>query len=138
MKPFDGCGRLQRARLKRAGAFHFCKGVSVSIILLTHSCAEAVMLPGCGSAGSPSTKPSNVVVSLQPGSASLFLGQTQQFQATVMGATDTSVRWLVNNVPQGNACTGTISAGGLYTAPADLLSAACGSVDANGLYTAPA
>ena len=81
------------------------------------------MFPGCGSTGSPSTKPSNVVVSLQPGSAALFLGQPQQFQATVTGAVDASVRWLVNNVPQGNASIGTISAGGLYTAPVDLPSA---------------
>ncbi|HYL69220.1 MAG TPA: hypothetical protein VEX69_08635 [Candidatus Limnocylindria bacterium] len=81
------------------------------------------MLPGCGST-SPSTTPTNVVVSVQPGSASLFLGQTQQFQATVTGATDTSVRWLVNNVAGGNASAGTISAGGLYSAPVDLPSPA--------------
>jgi hypothetical protein len=40
------------------------------------------------------------------------------------------VRWLVNNVTQGNASTGTISAGGLYTAPMDLPSAASVRVQA--------
>ena len=69
------------------------------------------MLPGCGTTGSSSTTPSSVVVSVQPGSVRLFLGKSQQFQATVTGATDQSVRWLVNNVPQGNASVGTITAG---------------------------
>ena len=74
--------------------------------------------------------PSNVVVSVQPGSANLFLGQTQQFQGVVTGATDTSVRWLVNNAPGGNASVGTISASGIYTAPVDLPSPASVTVTA--------
>ena len=119
MKPLDECGRLQRARLKSADALHFRKGISFPLILLSLFCVDVVMLPGCGSTGSSSTTPSNAVVSVQPGSANLFLGQTQPFQATVTGATDQSVRWLVNNLPQGNGSVGTITAGGLYTAPVD-------------------
>jgi len=88
------------------------------------------MLPGCGTTGSSSTTPSSVVVSVQPGSVRLFLGKSQQFQATVTGATDQSVRWLVNNVPQGNASVGTITAEGLYTAPVDLPSPASVTVAA--------
>jgi hypothetical protein len=130
MKRLDECGRLQRARLKSAGALHFRKGISFPLILLSLFCVDVVMLPGCGSTGSSSTTPSNAVVSVQPGSANLFLGQTQQFQATVTGATDPSVRWLVNNVPQGNGSVGTITAGGLYTAPVDLSSPASVTVAA--------
>ena len=44
----------------------------------------------------------------------------QQFQATVTGTTNTSVQWEVNSVVGGAAATGTISATGLYTAPANL------------------
>src|SRR4029077_5439369 len=124
MKLFDACERLQWARLSNAGRVQFRKGISVSTMLLALFCADALMLPGCGSSGSSSTTPSNVAVSVEPGSASLFLGQMQQFQATVTGATDKSVRWMVNNVPQGNGSVGTITASGLYTAPVDLPSPA--------------
>jgi hypothetical protein len=120
MKPSNARGQLHGARLKSARALHFRKGISFPLFLLSLFCVDAVMLPGCGSTGSSLTTPSNDVVSVQPGSASLFLGQTQQFQSTVTGATDQSVRWLVSNVPQGNARVGTIRAGGLYTAPVDL------------------
>jgi hypothetical protein len=88
MKPLDESGRLQRGCLKSARALHLRKGISFPLILLSLFCVDVVMLPGCGTAGLSSTTPSNVAVSVQPGSASLFLGQTQQFQATVTGATD--------------------------------------------------
>jgi len=56
-------------------------------------------------------------VAIQPTSASLSLGQTQQFQATVSGTSNTAVTWEVNSVVGGSSATGTISASGLYTAP---------------------
>ena len=130
MKPPNSCGQSHAALFGKAINLHFRKKVPLSGILLAIACANALMLPGCGSAGSSSTNPSNVVVSVQPGSASLFLGQTQQFQATVTGATDTSVRWLVNNSPGGNAAAGTISTGGMYTAPVDLPSPVSVTVEA--------
>ena len=46
---------------------------------------------------------------------------TQQFFATVTGATNTSVSWSVQSAVSGQGCAG----------------AACGLVDASGLYTAP-
>lgn len=88
------------------------------------------LMPGCGNTDWPSTGPSNVVVSVQPTSASLFLGQTQAFQASVTGATDASVSWRVNGVPGGNATAGTISASGTYTAPAELTSPASVTIEA--------
>jgi len=61
-----------------------------------------------------------VTVTISPTSANLFLGGMQQFQATVTGASDTSVAWKVNGVTGGTAGEGTISSSGLYTAPAAL------------------
>lgn len=62
-----------------------------------------------------------VRVTLSPTSASTTVGGTQQFSATVTGTTNLSVTWSVNGIVGGNATVGTISASGLYTAPASLL-----------------
>ncbi len=51
-----------------------------------------------------------VAVSISPGSASLISGGTQQFTANVTGTSNTAVTWSTTG--------GTISTGGLYTAPA--------------------
>jgi uncharacterized protein (DUF1800 family) len=59
-----------------------------------------------------------IAVSINPTSATVNTGATQQFTATVTGTANTAVTWQVNNVTGGNSTTGTISTGGLYTAPA--------------------
>jgi len=51
----------------------------------------------------------STTVSISPGTASLTVGGTQQFTATVAGTTDTAVTWSTTG--------GTITTGGLYTAP---------------------
>jgi hypothetical protein len=53
-----------------------------------------------------------LTVSVTPGTGSLYPSGTQQFTATVTNATNTSVTWSAN--------LGTISATGLYTAPATI------------------
>ena len=76
---------------------------------------------GCGYAGSPPVK--EVVVLINPPSATVALGQTQQFQASVTGAANAAnaaITWDVNAIPGGSLATGTISSAGLYTAPANL------------------
>src|SRR6266852_5747447 len=60
------------------------------------------------SSNSPS--PSGVSVSLNLSAASVQVGGTQQFTATVTGSSNTTVTW--------TATGGTITAGGFYTAPA--------------------
>jgi hypothetical protein len=63
---------------------------------------------------------SNVVVTLSPASASLALGGTQLFSATISNATNTALNWYVNGVLNGNATQGTLTGTGLtrtYTAP---------------------
>lgn len=75
----------------------------------------AIALGGCGYAGSPPLP--SVTVLLEPGSAVVGLGQTQQFQAVVTSSADTAVLWEVNGATNGNAISGTVSDSGLYTAP---------------------
>ena len=52
------------------------------------------------------------------------------FTATVTNTTDTSVNWSVNGVAGGNTTVGTITSGGVYTAPADLPAPASAQVRA--------
>ena len=58
-----------------------------------------------------------VSVTLAPATSSLGASQTQQFTPTVTGSSNTSVTWTIN--PSG---AGSISAAGLYTAPASIAS----------------
>ncbi len=70
-----------------------------------------------GGGGAP---PPDVVVKITPASATAVLGATVNFQASVTGATNTSVSWSVNGVAGGNAQSGTISASGQYSAPSTM------------------
>ena len=74
-------------------------------------------LAGCsGTTTNTNTTPSiTVAVS---GAASVRLSGTTQFSAVVTGTTNPAVVWQVNGVAGGSSATGTISANGLYTAPA--------------------
>ncbi|MGC1816054.1 MAG: S8 family serine peptidase [Casimicrobiaceae bacterium] len=68
---------------------------------------RAQLLAGCA----------GVHVQIQPTIATLALGATQQFGATVTGAQDIRVTWAVDGVNGGNSTAGTISGAGLYSAP---------------------
>ncbi len=57
------------------------------------------------------------MVQVKPATASLALGATQSFTATVTGTTNEAVTWSVDGLAGGNASTGTISASGVYVAP---------------------
>ena len=75
---------------------------------------------GCGGlvgSGSSQLPPLSVTVSVAPFTASLLLGQTDTFAATVGNSANTAVTWSVNGIPGGNSTIGTINAGGVYTAP---------------------
>ena len=91
---------------------------------------------GCGGlVGSSPTQPppSSITVSVLPAAASVLLGEAQTFTATVSNATNTAVTWSVNGIPGGNSMVGTISAGGVYTSPGDLLTPAETTVQATSL-----
>lgn len=65
-----------------------------------------------------------VTVAVAPASVGLNLGATRTFAATVGGTANAAVVWSVAGVVGGNPVVGTISATGLYTAPAALPSPA--------------
>ncbi|MBS0394697.1 MAG: hypothetical protein JSR54_08730 [Proteobacteria bacterium] len=82
-----------------------------------------------GSATVTITAPVSVAVS--PSIASVTAGTgAQQFSATVTNGTTNSVTWQVGGVTGGNSTVGTISSGGLYTAPAKVPSPATVTVTA--------
>lgn len=79
----------------------------------------ALTICGCGftTGSSNGPPPGSVTVSVSPQTASVSLGQTVQFTATVTGTSANELNWSVNKIAGGNASIGTISAAGLYTAP---------------------
>lgn len=73
---------------------------------------QTVPLTGTGGTG--------VSVAISPATATIQVGLTQLFTATVSGSTNTAVTWSVNGTSGGNSTVGTISGSGLYTAPASV------------------
>ncbi|MGH9415674.1 MAG: hypothetical protein ACRD01_03520 [Terriglobales bacterium] len=57
-------------------------------------------------------------ITLQPATATVSGGGSQQFAATVTNTTNTAVTWAVNGVAGGNDQAGHVSSGGDYQAPA--------------------
>jgi uncharacterized protein YjdB len=82
--------------------------VSVQPVHTSREFGVFVLLPAAGTT-SPAPAPS-VSIQVAPASATLLSGQSQQFSATVSNSTNTTVTW--------SASAGSITAGGLYTAPA--------------------
>ncbi len=74
-------------------------------------CIATLLLPAALEAAS---------IAITPSYATLGVKQTQQYKATVSGLANTKVTWQVNGVTKGSATYGTITAGGLYTAPAKI------------------
>ena len=105
-------------------------GRRLSLILLGCSvlmCALCVAACGGGSAigaPPPPPPPPSITVKVTPTSATVLLGNSAGFTASVSGTTDTVVSWAVNGIPGGNSAMGTISASGSYQAPAVLSSPA--------------
>lgn len=105
---------------------------TISLLFLSVSAGFFI---GCGGGSGASSPPNNgnsggVSVSLVPTSISVVVNQSETFQATVTGSTNTTVTWQVSGVAGGNATVGTITTGGTYTAPAKVPSPASVSVTA--------
>jgi hypothetical protein len=58
-----------------------------------------------------------ITAGISPTTASVKLGATQQFTGYSVGSTNNSLTWQVNGVAGGSTASGTITSGGLYTAP---------------------
>jgi len=70
----------------------------------------------CGSGGNAP----QVAVAIKPTFIIVVVNQSIPFTDTVTGTTNTAVTWEVNNVAGGSTTTGTISASGVFTAPAQV------------------
>lgn len=96
----------------------------VRIVGLLSVLLSGLLLSGCGGVfGDGSSTPPQPGVVVTPDSADVRAAETQQFSATVTdktGMTGGSVKWFVNGKAGGSSTLGTISATGLYTAPAAL------------------
>jgi uncharacterized protein (TIGR03437 family) len=88
------------------------------------SSQTGVSIPVLNPAGAP------VTVTLSPAGGTIRCGATLSFTAKVANTTDSVVTWQVNGQTGGNSTAGTISAAGVYTAPADLPSPAAVTVTA--------
>ncbi len=71
-----------------------------------------------------------VAASISPTTAVVALGGQQQFQAKVTGSTNTAVNWSISGTGCSGSACGTITSGGLYTAPGALPSLATVTVKA--------
>jgi hypothetical protein len=76
----------------------------------------SLAMTACGGSSSASTTAAGSVA-ISPTSASVNVNSTVQFTATVSNLSSTLVNWQVNSVQGGSSTTGTITTGGLYTAP---------------------
>ena len=81
-------------------------------------------------ASSSSSGNAAAAISVTPSTTAISAGRTQQFSASVSGATNTGVTWQVNNVTGGNVTVGTVSSSGLYTAPSSVPSGGSVTVSA--------
>src|ERR1700682_984601 len=105
-------------------------GLFLLVVLL-----GGLSLSGCaGSVGKSSIGPTNsavpVAIQVNPNSATVTGATTQQFAATVTGTSNMAVTWSVSGASCSGAACGTISGGGLYTAPVTVPSPATLNVTA--------
>jgi len=84
--------------------------------LVFSSLLLCLICTSCGAVG-PGPLP-QVTVTVTPGSAQPYQGESVQFSASVQNAPGSDVTWQVNGTSGGNPIVGTISPAGLYAAPA--------------------
>jgi hypothetical protein len=85
---------------------------------------------GCANVKSTVAPPLGITVSVAPTSATVQVGTSKPFTATVANTSNTAVTWQVNGVSGGDSTHGTISATGIYTAPATVPSPATVTITA--------
>ncbi len=106
-KAMETSTKLLGRRCSGRMAFTVCPAIFVLASLL-----------GCnGAVATGPSQPPPITVSVSPASASVLLGESLTFTATVSNTTNTSVTWTVNGIVGGNSVVGTISSSGAYTAP---------------------
>jgi polygalacturonase len=104
-------GNTSTGTISATGLYTSPTAVPASAVTIS---AASVLSSSANGSMSVTVVPATVVVT---GPANVLFGLTGQYSAAVTGASQ-NVTWMVNGVALGNAAEGTISAGGLYTAPA--------------------
>ena len=100
--------------LKLTGTSTLAAGTKVAITVVNPA-------PGGGTSNAASlTVNAPVAVTLTPDGRTIRCGATLALSAKVANTTDTAVTWQVDGQAGGNSAVGTVSANGVYTAPADL------------------
>jgi Fe-S cluster assembly iron-binding protein IscA len=114
-----GCSGLTCGKISSSGLYTAPASVPVpAVVMIT-----ATLLSNSSVSGSASvtiTGPQNITVSVAPTTATVAIGGQQQFTATVSGSTNMAVTWAVSGLGCSGSSCGTITAGGLYTAPSVL------------------
>ena len=88
--------------------------IGVAVILA----AMLTALAACGGGGGGSAPPPpTIVVTVTAPSATLKLGESQTYTATVTGTGNTAVTWSAGGAGCSGAACGSITSGGVYTAP---------------------
>lgn len=101
------------------------------LIALPFVMAWMLALTACGVIGSTASSssssssggnstPPGTAVSVSPTAATVRVGATQAFTATVTNNSTTTVTWMVNGVAGGNSASGTIDTKGTYRPPSAL------------------
>src|SRR5437016_5897688 len=89
-------------------------------------CLLIFALASCDGGGGRTNVHKQIRINMVPTSASVPLGATQTFNAFLNGTGTAAIQtanWSVNGVAGGNSAVGTITAAGVYTAPASFPSA---------------
>src|SRR5208282_5887300 len=118
MRPFPQIRETRSSRQKDMSAQHQC--VPALVLLAMGACTLGCGGGGAGSVAPPLPPPPSISVRVTPSSGAVLLGESLSFSASVSNTSNLSVTWGVNGVPGGSPQSGTITAAGLYTAPADL------------------
>lgn len=85
-----------------------------TLTVTSNASSSPIVIPfqGTGISGTPGPS-----VAVTPGSPCVLPSGTEQFAAVVTSETNKGVNWLVDSITGGNSTVGTITTGGLYTAP---------------------
>jgi Glycosyl hydrolases family 39 len=87
---------------------------TANLLVYENAYGSPVTIPvqGTGISGTPAN-----MVTVKPPSPCILPSATEQFSADITGLASSAVYWYVDGIKGGNATVGTISPGGLYTAP---------------------
>lgn len=91
-----------------------CRACFITLVLV----GIAVALAGCSAGGGNEEPPPTISVSISPATATCKIGESCSFAATVSGSANKAVTWSLSGAGCAGVSCGTISADGVYTAPA--------------------